>query len=91
MKLENFSEASNLVSELGTIEHQIRGVEGTQEQPMNSVQTQRQENGYLGVTLAGTYQRGALLDEVRPVVLAYLNKQRAGILVKLAALGIRQK
>lgn len=91
MKLENFSEASNLVSELGTVEHQIRGVEGTQEQPMNSVQTQRQENSYLGITLGGTYQRAALLDEVRPVVLAYLNKHRAGILVKLAALGIRQK
>lgn len=80
MKLENFSEASNLVSELGTVEHHIRQVEAS-----------ATVGNFLGVTLGGTYQSGELLEVVRPVVLAQLNKQRAGILVKLAALGIRQK
>lgn len=78
MRLEDFAEVSRLVTELGTVEHQIREAEKI--------------NGtFVGISLGGTYQRDELLDRVRPVVMAHLQYKRNGILQTLHDLGIRQK
>lgn len=42
----------------------------------------------LGITLRGTYQDGRLVDEVRPVIVAVLERRRRAILERLEALGV---
>lgn len=47
-----------------------------------------QATSHLGVTLHGRYQDAQLLERVRPVVLAFLQEERDGVLAKLKEIGV---
>lgn len=76
MKFEDASKVHKLVVALATVVAEIE-----------AIRTDSTQN-YLGVTFGGRYQEGEVLDAVRPVVLALLQRKADVLVTEMTALGV---
>lgn len=76
MKFEDAGKVSKLVANLTAVQDE-----------MTLIRHDSTQN-YLGVTFGGRYQDGEVLDAVRPVVLALLQRKADALIAELTELGV---